>query len=383
MSFPRLSRPAGDRLLGGVCAGLARGLGANVLLVRLVGAAILVVTGGVGVIAYGALYLLMPAEPGPVIPWRERSLPTLALAVALGAAMYAFGLQVVTPPLGVLVPAALLGAGVALVWHEVPGARAADGRARLVELARVGAGLALLVGGAISFLTDSDKLSGLASALIAAAVVAAGLGLIVGPRLAGARAEAEEERRLRVLADERADVAARLHDSVLQTLALIQREEDPRRAQSLARRQERELRGWLYRGEAPGGAGTLGGALAAATAEVEENYGVEVDLVQPSDAALDEGLVALAAAAREAMANAGRHAGVARISVLARVADDEASVFVRDSGRGFDPARVDGDRRGVRESIVGRMERSGGRATVVSAPGAGTEVELVLPRLAS
>jgi signal transduction histidine kinase len=383
MRLPHLRRPAGDRLLGGVCAGLAHGLGANVLLVRLVCAAILVVTGGVGVIAYGALVLLMPAEPGPVVPWTQRSVPTLALAVALGAAMYAFGLQVVTPPLGVLVPAALLTAGVALVWHEVPGAREADGRARLVELARVGAGLALLVGGAISFLTDSDKLSGLSSALIAAAVVAAGLGLIVGPRLAQARAEAEEERRLRILADERADVAAQLHDSVLQTLALIQREGDPGRAQSLARRQERELRGWLYRGEAPGGSETLGSALAAASAEVEENYGIEVDLVQPSDAALDEGLAALAAAAREAMSNAGRHAGVEKIAVLARVADDEASVFVRDLGRGFDQTEVDADRRGVRESIIGRMERAGGRAAVVSEPGAGTEVELVLPRLTS
>jgi len=381
--LPPLRRAAADRLVFGVCAGIARGLGASVLLVRLACAAILVITGGVGVIAYGALGLLMPAEPGPVVPWTERSVPTLVLLVALGAVMYAFGLQVVTPPLGVLIPVALLTAGVALVWREVMSAGEAEGRPRTAELLRVGAGLALLVGGAISFLTDSNKLAGLSSALIAAAVVAAGLGLIVGPRLAQARAEAEEERRLRIRADERAEVAARLHDSVLQTLALIQREEDPRRAQSLARRQERELRGWLYRGEAPGEAATLAGALATATAEVEEHYGVEVDLVQPSDGALDEGLAALAAAAREAMVNAGRHAGAEKISVVARVADDEASVFVRDSGRGFDPARVDQDRRGLRESIVGRMERAGGRATVVSAPGAGTEVELVLPRVAS
>ncbi|HJZ36132.1 MAG TPA: PspC domain-containing protein [Solirubrobacterales bacterium] len=383
MRLPDLRRPAEDRLAFGVCAGLARALGTNVLLVRLVAAAFLVVTGGVGVIAYGALVLLMPAEPGPVAPWSSRSIPTLVLLLALGAVMYAFGLQVVTPPLGVLIPAALLTAGVVLVWHEVLSARDADGRPRPAELLRIVAGLALLVGGAISFLTDDNKLAELSSALIAAAVVAAGLGLLVGPRLAQARAEADEERRRRILADERADVAARLHDSVLQTLVLIQREDDPRRAQALARRQERELRGWLYRGEAPGEAATLGSALRAATAEVEEHYGIEVDLVQPSDGALDGGLAALAAAAREAMTNAGRHAGVAKISVLARVADDEASVFVRDSGAGFDPARVAEDRRGVRESIVGRMERSGGRATVVSAVGAGTEVELVLPRMGS
>jgi signal transduction histidine kinase len=383
MRLPSLSRPADDRLVLGVCAGIARGLGANVLLVRLVCAAILVITGGVGVIAYGALALLMPAGPGPVVPWSGRSLPTLVLLLALGAVLYAFGLQVVTPPLGVLIPAALLTAGVALVWHEVMSAGAAVGRPRPSELLRIGVGLALLVGGAISFLTDSNKLAGLSSALIAAAVVAAGLGLLVGPRLTEARAEAEAERRLRIRADERAEVAARLHDSVLQTLALIGREDDPRRAQALARRQERELRGWLYRGETPGESETLGSALAAAAAEVEEHYGIEVDLVQPSDGALDEGLAALAAATREAMTNAGRHAGVEKIAVLARVADDEASVFVRDLGRGFDQGGVGEDRRGVRESIVGRMERAGGRATVVSAPGAGTEVELVLPRLAS
>jgi signal transduction histidine kinase len=381
--LPRLRRSAEDRLVLGVCAGLARGLGANVLLVRLTCAAILVVTGGVGVIAYGALVLLMPSEPGPVVPWSERSLPTLALAVALGAAMYAIGLQVVTPPLGVLIPAALLTAGVALVWHEMIGAENGGGRLRPVELVRIGAGLALLVGGAISFLTDSNKLTGLSSALIAAAVAAAGLGLLVGPRLAQARAEAERERRLRILADERADVAARLHDSVLQTLALIQREEDPGRAQSLARRQERELRGRLSRGEAPGGSETLGDALRAASAEIEEHYGIEVDLVEPSDAPSDEGLAALAAAAREAMTNAGRHSGTEKVAVLVRVADEEASVFIRDLGRGFDPAEVAEDRRGVRESIIGRMERSGGWATVVSAPGAGSEVELILPRVGS
>jgi signal transduction histidine kinase len=351
--------------------------------VRLACAALLVITGGVGVIAYGALVLLMPPAPGPIAPWSTRSLPTLGLVLLLGAALYVLGFQVVTPSLGVLVPAALLAAGVALVWHDVLRVREAGGRPAARELLRVGAGLALLVGGAVSFLLDGDKLSGLGSALIAAAVVAAGLGLLVGPRLAQARAEAEEERRLRVLADERADVAARLHDSVLQTLALIQREEDPRRAQSLARRQERELRGWLYRGEVPGDAETLAGALAAAAADVEERYGIEVELVQSSDGTLDEGLAALAAAAREAMTNAGRHAGSAKVSVLARVSDGEASVFVRDSGAGFDPAGVAEDRRGLRESIVGRVERHGGRATVESTLGEGTEVELVVPRLRS
>lgn len=381
--LPHLQRSAADRLLFGVCAGIAHGAGANVLLVRLACTALLVVSGGIGVIAYAALVLLLPAEPAPVVPWTARSLATLALLVAFGAVLYAFGLHVVTPPLSVLVPAALLTAGVALVWREMTRARDAATRLDRGELVRLGAGLALLVGGAVSFLTDSDKLAGLSSALIAAAVVAAGLGLIVGPQLAQARAEAEAERRRRIRADERADFAAQLHDSVLQTLALVQSADDLRRAQSLARSQERELRGWLYQGEGPGEATTLASALRTAAAEVEENYRIEIDLVQPSDGVLDEAMAALAAAAREAMANAGRHAGVEEISVLARVTDDEATVYVRDAGRGFDPAHVGADRRGVRESIVGRMERSGGRAIVHSTPGEGTEVELVLPRRGS
>lgn len=380
MILAPLRRPASDRLLFGVCAGVARSLGVNVLLVRVPATVLLVVTGGVGVIAYGALILLVPAERGPVAPWSARSPVTAGLLALLAAALYTQGLHVVTPPLSVLVPTALLTAGVALVWHEVTHQRDAEMRPQLREFLRLGAGLALLTGGALSVLLDSNKFAGLTSALVAAAIVAAGLGLLVGPRLAQARAEAEDERRKRILADERADVAAQLHDSVLQTLALIQREDDPRRAQSLARRQERELRSRLFGGAEPSQAATLAGALGEAAADVEEHYGVAIDLVQPSDGPLDEGLAALAAAAREAITNAGRHSGVETVSVLARVGDNEASVYVRDRGRGFDLTDVAEDRQGVRESIVGRMERCGGQARVVSAPGEGTEVELVLPR---
>lgn len=238
----------------------------------------------------------------------------------------------------------------------------------------------LLVGGAVTLLLNSGKFADLTSAFIAAAIVAAGLGLLVGPQLAEARAEAEDERRQRILADERAEIAARLHDSVLQTLALIQRENDPRRAQALARGQERELRGWLYQGENPEDKATLSAALRSAATEVEDHYGIEVDLVQTSDGDLDDDMAALAAAAREAMTNAGRHSGSERVSVFARVGEHEASVFLRDTGRGFDLEAVAEDRQGVRESIVGRMERAGGSAKVTSSQGSGTEVELILPR---
>jgi signal transduction histidine kinase len=380
VKLPPLQRAAQGRILFGVCAGVARGFGVDVVLVRLDFAGLVVLGGGLGLIAYGALILLLPREPGPVTPWPERSRTALGLLILLVCALVGLAVNSLVVPLRILVPAALLAGGVALVWRQVVTGRAQGERPALGELARVLIGVALLAGGAVVFLLDSGNLAELSSALVAAAVVATGLGLLVGPRLVRARAEADAERRERIRTEERAHLSAQLHDSVLQTLALIQRVDDPRRAQSLARRQERELRGWLYGGEEPDGSTTLAHALREAADEVEEHYGVAVDLVQPSDGPLDEDLAALAAAAREAMTNAGRHAGVGEISVLARVGDDEASVFVRDRGAGFDLAAVAEDRRGLRESIVGRMTRAGGRATVVSAPGEGTEVELVLPR---
>lgn len=380
MNLRSLERPADDRLVFGVCAGLAQGLRVNVLLTRVMFAGLLVVTGGVGLIIYGVLALLIPSGQGPVRPWTKRSPAMLGLLVLLAAGLYLLGLHVVTPAPGVLVPVGLLTVGVALVWREMTAARKAGQRPDRNELLRVGGGLVLLVGGAVTLLLNSGKFADLTSAFIAAAIVAAGLGLLVGPQLAEARAEAEDERRQRILADERAEIAARLHDSVLQTLALIQRENDPRRAQALARGQERELRGWLYQGENPEDKATLSAALRSAATEVEDHYGIEVDLVQTSDGDLDDDMAALAAAAREAMTNAGRHSGSERVSVFARVGEHEASVFLRDTGRGFDLEAVAEDRQGVRESIVGRMERAGGSAKVTSSQGSGTEVELILPR---
>jgi len=375
VNLPALQRSAADRLFLGVCGGVARGYRVDATLVRLAFAG-LVLVGGLGLVAYGALALLLPAEPGPRRPWPGRRATALGVAILLFAATTGLAVRGLLVPPRVLLPTALLAGGVALVWRQVI-AGGAEERPQLRELARYGGGLALLAGGAYLFLSAGSDVAELSSA-----IVAGGLGLLLGPRLARARAEAEAERRERIRSEERAHVAARLHDSVLQTLALIQRVDDPRRAQSLARRQERELRAWLYGGEAAGGgdAATLASALRAAAADVEEHYRVAVDLVQPSDGPLDDGLAELAAAAREAMTNAGRHAGVDRISVLARVGDDEASVFVRDRGAGFDLAGVAADRHGVRDSIVGRMARAGGRATIVTAPGEGTEVELVLPR---
>jgi signal transduction histidine kinase len=174
-------------------------------------------------------------------------------------------------------------------------------------------------------------------------------------------------------------MASRVHDSVLQTLALIQREaDDPKRIAALARRQERELRGWLYPDAGRVEGESLAAALEAAAGEIEELHGVRVELVRIGDRQLDDRLRALVLAAREAMGNAARHAGVDEVAVFVEAGDGEVAVFVRDRGAGFDPASVPADRQGIAESIRGRMERVGGTATVTAAPGEGVEVELRL-----
>jgi signal transduction histidine kinase len=218
---------------------------------------------------------------------------------------------------------------------------------------------------------------GAPTAVLAPGAIAGALLLIAGPWLWRLAIDRDAERAARIRSDERSDVAARVHDSVLQTLALIQRHADePRRVASLARRQERELRGWLYGDRPLGDEGSLVAALSSAAADIEELHGVRIELATAGDRPTDEALVL---AAREAMANAAKFAGVEEIDVYAEVTEDGAAVFVRDRGIGFDRSAVPGDRRGIAESIEGRLERAGGCASIVSTPGEGTEVELRLP----
>ncbi|MDW5593979.1 PspC domain-containing protein [Conexibacter stalactiti] len=374
-----LARAGEQRVLLGVCGGLGQALGVDPIVVRLA-FALATAAGGIGIAVYLAAALLLPGPPAdsPRRPYRARAQEAagLLMLILVGAAVLS-GTGFLLP-LDLLGPGVLLLGGLALIWRQASPdtlPTAPQG----ADAARTLLGLMLLGGGALLLLRVGADATVLAAGL-AASAAAAGIGLLVGPRLRRARVLAEAERRERVRTEERERVAERLHDSVLQTLALIQREPDARRAQLLARQQERELRAWLYGGEDADAPETFAAALRHAADEVEVNYGVGVALVQPRDAPLDEDLAALVAAAREAITNAAKHAGVSEISVLARVSEQEASVFVRDRGSGFERTLVAPDRRGLRESVEARMARHRGHATIHSVIGEGTEVELTLPR---
>ncbi len=372
-ALARLARLPEERVLGGVCAGLARAARVDATLVRLV-FALLSFAGGAGLVVYAAAWTGLPEQGRPQPPRSRRVAAALLLGVGVVVALRSVGVAS-----SVLWPAAIVGAGVVLALQQRGDASRSQNTVRAVAAA------ALVVGGSLLFLeTATSSPSG--SSLVAPAALVVVLFLVVGPWIWRLVRERDTERMERIRAQERADMAARVHDSVLQTLALVQRSAaDPRRVAALARRQERELRGWLY-GSATGdeaGGEMLGRALDDALADVEELHGVRVELVQTGDLPLDDRLRALVLAAREAVANAAVHAGVHDVAVFADVGDTEVSVYVRDRGAGFEREAVPQDRRGISESIEARLARHGGRATIRSTPGQGTEVELRLPLEAS
>jgi signal transduction histidine kinase len=358
MAAPRFAPSKEDRALAGVCAGIARTLGVDATLVRLV-FAVLALAGGAGVVLYAALWT--HARFG-------RPLPTAVLGLAAGSLL----LVAVGFPGSAVVGIVLVAGGLALALRR-------GGSFRPDAPVSYG-GLALAAFGAVLLLPGGDA----PTTVIAPGAVVGALLLIAGPVLWRLALDRDAERAARVRSEERAEVASRVHDSVLQTLALIQRHSaEPQRVAALARRQERDLRGWLYGDRPLGDDGTsLEAALSAAAADVEELHGVRVELASAGDCEVDDAVRAIVLAAREAMVNAAKFAGVDVIDVYAEATDDDLAVFVRDRGAGFDRAAVPADRRGVAESIERRLERAGGRATVASAPGEGTEVELRLPRSA-
>jgi signal transduction histidine kinase/phage shock protein PspC (stress-responsive transcriptional regulator) len=382
---PAFERGGDDAIVAGVASGLARHLGIEPVKVRLAFAA-LTVAGGAGILLYAGFWAVVPRSADvPRQPLRDRvQLPAMA-ALAIGGLLLAQQLGV--SPLGAgLWPVLVLGAGIAVVWRQADQASRSrwlglqeDRRARWL---RIAGGLLLLLAGMVGFLASNNELRAARDGVVAIAVVVAGLGLVLAPWWWSLAQELTTERRERVRSQERAELAAHLHDSVLQTLALIQRRADsPVDVQRLARGQERELRAWLYaRRDELGVEGTLVGAIDVAAAQVEDLHGVPVEVVTVGDCPLDERIDAVVRAAREAMVNAAKFARVDHIDVFVEVEAEDVAVFVRDKGVGFDQDAVPADRQGIAGSIVGRMGRHGGTAAVRSAPGEGTEVELRMTR---
>jgi signal transduction histidine kinase len=364
VALPRIARAERGGVVAGVCRGIADALGVDATLVRLI-FALLAFASGAGIVAYLGAWALLPA-PGAGAPTRRRRIAgTVLLVWSAILALRGLGLSD-----SLIVPLALAAAGIALVAGPAA-TRRDDRRTRILAAALIVVGLALFVGVPRHSVTTT---------LLAPGAVAVALLLVAGPWVWRLVRERDAERAERVRTQERAEFAARVHDSVLQTLALIQREpDDPRRVATLARRQERELRAWLYPDRGPAAAGTFADALESAAAEIEELHGVRVELVRTGDAPADDRTGALVLAAREAMANAAKHSGADEVSVFADAGPEAISVYVRDRGAGFVADAVAADRRGIAHSIRERMERVGGSARIVSAPGEGTEVELELP----
>ena len=390
----RLERDRESGVIAGVCAGLARHVGVDPLLLRVVTVA--AAAAGPGIPAYLVAWAMIPSSDGRAAVDRLPSRRSAELGAGIACLVLAalLGLREVGVWFGdaLVWPAVLFAGGGALIWRQAQGREAPEpapaesapqdaglrldprkvpGTVTGAVLVLLGAFVFLALNGALA--DTRDVVLPVIAALVAVALILAPWWLRLVRGLATERAE-------RIRTQERAEIAAHLHDSVLQTLALVQRRaDDPRAVAQLARAQERELRAWLNRERAPGEAGaTFAEALERAAEEVEAAHGAEVEVVAVGDVALDERVEAIVAAAREAMTNAAKFAPGEAVRVYAEAEDGALQVFVRDRGPGFDPAAVPEDRRGVRESIVGRMQRHGGTAAIHTAPGAGTEVELTL-----
>jgi signal transduction histidine kinase len=398
--FPvrRLYREPADRVVGGVAAGIAAHLGAPVLLVR-VAFVVLAAFNGLGALLYAAFWAVLPMQPDAR---GGRNVNQLFSFLALGVGIVVLRLMVqpggsVSSVIGWLAAIIALGAGI--IWHQadpkrrerwsaaVPGmpwlGSVMDNKRKSYLLRFVGGGL-LVVVGIIGVFVVGVPLRGVPFSSIGyglgfAAVALAGVGLALAPLLYRMFTQLSAEREARVREQERAELAAMIHDQVLHTLALIQRNAgDVKEVQRLARGQERTLRNWLYKPVASP-IEKLSAALEEASAEVEDTFAVAVETVVVGDVDVDEKVGAIVAAAREALVNAAKHAKVQTISLYAEVEPDCVSVFVRDRGAGFDLAAVDDDRHGVRGSIILRMQRHGGKAEIRSTPGEGTEVRLSMP----
>jgi phage shock protein PspC (stress-responsive transcriptional regulator) len=424
----RLVRNTRNGIAGGVLAGVADRLGIDPVLLRIAFVVITIATAGFALVGYLAAWILIPAGPagGPppgatgqdgAAPGPARLAmrigPSANWRVAAGVGFLTLSGLLILRELGIwwsdalIWPLILATSGAALLWRqsramqpppaEVVGTRSRElrttepptgeptpavpvgPRAGLADLYRGGFGVALVLGAALLFLYANGALGQARDVILALVVATLALGLILAPFLWRLGRNLTAERAERIRSQERAEVAAHLHDSVLQTLTLVQRRAaDPGQVAQLARRQERELRQWLFATERKSATASLATALEETANEVEDAHGAAIDAVVVGDRGVDERARALVGAAREAMVNAVKFASRPEpIALYGELSVDRAQVFVRDRGDGFDAGAIPPDRRGIRESIVARMERHDGRAAISSGRG-GTEVELVM-----
>nr|WP_245775607.1 ATP-binding protein [Saccharopolyspora flava] len=401
--LPQLHRTRDGRLLAGVCAGVAEHLGVRVLWVRMT-FAVLSALGGAGILGYALLWAFVP-QGGGSRPATKREWQQGFGIVLLGVgALAGFG-AVLSMPTWLTVPLVVALVGAAVVWREADdsqrrrwrqGARSGVAGALLGSGARsawirVMAGAALVVLGMVLLVGSTTSLDALPTGLLASGATLVGVAVLTVPWWVRMVRDLNVERSSRIRSQERAEIAAHLHDSVLQTLALIQKQAgSEREVRRLARGQERELRGWLYGPDGYGAAGdsavpsgaekgTFAAEVARICGEVEDHFAITVQQVVVGDCEVDDRLTALVNAAREALVNAAKHAGVCEVSVYAEVEPEVVSVFVRDRGAGFDPDQVPEDRHGLADSVRGRVQRHGGKVKVRTSPGQGTEVAMEMP----
>ncbi|GAA2243621.1 ATP-binding protein [Rarobacter faecitabidus] len=412
-SSPRrlpLRRPETGRVLGGVCQGLAAHLDLPVQWLRLgfIAGALL---GGATLVAYVFLWVMVPAgdpaelaraladprrartAPQPAAPpgvksrWRHVSIANLAV----GAILVLVAIFLVVRPLPSsigqwLVPSFVVVAGALLSWSQLDsrqrdrlmGAEAASDRKGWVRVRFVG-GIALVVIGVLAFVGRGTDPATAVSSAVAALAVLVGVALVLAPWWLRLIRDLAQERALRERADERADIAAHLHDSVLQTLAMLQRNSsDPAMVAKLARTQERELRQWLYADNAEVGT-SLAAVVRDLADEIEDEFSVAVEVVVVGDTRPDEAAAALLQATREALKNAVRH-GRPPFSVYCEVGPESLEISVQDRGDGFDIDEIPEDRFGVRESIIGRVKRRGGSVDIRQRGDGGTEIRMRMTR---
>jgi signal transduction histidine kinase len=398
-----IRRSPDARVLAGVCGGVSRATGIDVTLVRL--AFVLLALGsGIGVLAYAVAWLLVPIE-GETTTIFSRAvndrrgirlviaiIPVLVVVQIVTAALHVGYLGSFSWPLFLAAGAVLLirrnASEKEKVWINsdlVPmlhaGSQPHDRRTLVVRIV-----LGVVLGGVgVFFLVVGHPTSAALRPVGGALLVIAAIVVGFGPWWLSLVRDLMAERQARAMAEERARMAAHVHDSVLQTLALIQRSAgDPQHVVQLARTQERELRSWLFEGRPPGTIGEdatmLAEGIGVLQRQVEADHGVTVQVVVVGDCELNDGLRALLEASREATVNAAKWSGAPQISLYAEVERDVVMLFVRDRGRGFDPDAVSEGHQGIAHSIRARMARFGGSAEIRSSPGKGAEVELTMPR---